>query len=221
MLLKLHNVLSPQDIEVVRATLDSAEFIDGAASGKASLKHNLQSAQGNPGMQEATRKIVGALSARQEFQVYALPRQINLVFNRYDVGMHYKAHMDAALMGGANRQPMRADVSFTVFLSDPSEYEGGELVIRTPLGEIRAKDAAGNAVVYPANMLHEVVPVTSGSRVAAIGWVQSLLRHGYQRELFVDLEQLRQDIAREHPDSPYQERVDRIKENLMRAWSEL
>lgn len=221
MLLKLHNALSPQDLAAIRMALDSVQFVDGAVSGKGSLKNNLQSAQGNPGLQEATRKIVGAITSRQEFQAYALPRQVNMIFNRYESGMFYKTHMDAALMGGADRQPMRSDISFTLFISEPTEYEGGELVIQTPLGEIRAKDAAGNAVVYPSNMLHQVEPVTGGARVAAVGWVQSLMRHSYQREMLFDIERLRLDIARDHPDSAYQERVDRIKENLMRAWAEL
>lgn len=221
MLLKLQNALLPEDLAAVRSAVESAQLVDGSVSGKATLKQNLQSAQGNPGLQEATGRVVRSLASRKEFQAYALPRQFNVVFNRYDTGMHYKAHMDAALMGTGDRQPMRSDISFTLFLSEPTEYEGGELVVSSPLGEIRAKDAAGNAVVYPANMLHRVEPVTGGVRLAAIGWIQSVLRHGYQREIMFEIERLRWDISRDHPDSDYQERVDRIKENLMRSWVEV
>ena len=221
MFLKLRNVFAPQDLAELRKVVEASQLVDGSASGKATLKQNLQSAQGNPGLEDATRKVIAALSARPEFQAFTLPRQINMVFNRYDTGMFYKTHMDAALMGGMNRQPMRSDLSFTLFLSDPSEYEGGELVIQTPLGEARAKEEAGNAIVYPANMLHEVQPVTGGSRLAAIGWIQSLLRDAEKRLVMFDLERLRLDIARDHPDSSYQERLDRIKENLMRSWAEL
>lgn len=221
MFLTLHNALPPQDLAEIRRILEATQFIDGAASGKASLKHNLQSPQGNPGLEQATHKILGTISGRAEFQAFALPRQITLIFNRYDSGMFYKTHMDSALMGGLGRQPLRADLSFTLFLSEPNEYEGGELVVQSPLGEIRVKEAAGNALVYPSNMLHRVEPVTSGVRLAAVGWIQSLLRDHGQRDLMFDLEQLRQDIQREHPDSSFQERLDRIKENLMRAWAEL
>ena len=221
MLLKLNNVMLPSDLGEIRKLLDQTEFIDGAASGRASLKNNLQSPQGNPGLEQATQTVLRALGARQEFQAFTLPRQITLIFNRYDSGMFYKDHMDAALMGGLNRQPLRSDLAFTIFLNDPGEYEGGELVIRSPLGEIRVKDVAGNGVVYPATMLHRVETVASGARLAAVGWIQSVVREASQRELLFELESVRRDVMQALPDSPHQERLDRIKENLIRAWAEV
>ena len=129
--------------------------------------------------------------------------------------------MDAALIGGMSRQPLRSDVSFTLFLNAPEEYEGGELVVENPAAELRFKEAAGSAVVYPSNMLHHVEEVTRGQRLAAVGWIQSLVRDPGQRQLLYDLEQVRHDIVEALPDSAYQERLDRIKENLVRSWAEV
>ena len=220
-MLKLHDALLPSDLAELRHILAKSQLIQGAASGKASLKNNLQSAQGNPGLERATQKVVGALMNRRQFTSYTLPRQVTLMFNRYDVGMFYKSHMDAALMGGLNRQPLRADVSFTLFLNDPADYDGGELVIQNPGGALRFKETAGTVVVYPANMLHNVEEVTRGHRLAAVGWAQSMVREASRRELLYDLDQVRHDIVSELPDSLHQERLDRIKENLVRAWAEV
>ena len=221
MMLKLRNALSPEDLAQIRKDLAATQMQDGAVSGKASLKNNLQSPHGNPAMQKATQAIVQALSRQPEFTAYAVPKQMTVVFNRYDVGMHYKTHMDAALMGGLNRQPLRSDLSFTLFLSEPTEYGGGDLVLESPWGEVRVKEPAGTAFVYPSNMLHRVENVTEGSRMAAIGWVQSMFRDQAQREILFDIFKLRADLVSQYPDSEYQERVDRIRENLVRAWAEV
>ncbi len=221
MLLRVNNLLLPSDIASLREQIASAEFVDGSVSGKPALKNNLQSLQGNPGLEQASDKIIRSLMNRQEFKIYAMPKHVSLVFNRYDEGMDYKDHMDSAIMGGPRREPFRADLSLTLFLSEPVDYEGGELVIQSPLGEVRIKEAAGTAIVYPSTMIHRVEVITKGIRWAAIGWIQSMLREGPQRELLFELEQLRHDLVRDYPDSPYQVRVDRIKENLLRFWTEL
>ena len=221
MFLKLHETLASDDLAAIRRVLESADLVDGTATGKATLKRNLQSPQGNPGLEDVTRQVVDAVTGRQEFHAYAAPQRVTVTFNRYDTGMQYKTHMDAAVMGDMGGKPMRTDLSFTLFLSEPADYEGGELAVETSLGEVRLKEAAGTAVVYPANMLHRIEPVTAGARLAAIGWVQSVLRHGYQRELMLDLYRLRAEIARDHPDSRYHERINRIKGNLMRSWAEI
>ena len=221
MMLTLRNALSPDDLARIRKDLAATQMQDGAVSGKASLKRNLQSPHGNPAMQKATQAVVQALGRQPEFAAYAVPKQMTVVFNRYDEGMHYKTHMDAALMGGLNRQPLRSDLSFTLFLSEPSEYGGGDLVLESPWGEVRVEAPAGTAFVYPSNMLHRVETVTEGSRLAAIGWVQSMFRDQVQREILLDVYKLRADLVSQFPDSDYQERVDRIRENLVRAWAEV
>lgn len=221
MMLKLPQVLTPDVLANVRQQLEAARLQDGTISGKASLKRNLQSAQGNPGLEQPTQIVIQALTTQPDFKAFAVPKQITVVFNRYDTGMYYKNHMDAALMGGLRRQPLRSDLSFTLFLSDPADYGGGELVLQSPWGEVRCKEPAGSAVVYPSNMIHRVESVTEGYRIAAIGWVQSMFRDQAQRDILFDLHQLRRDIAAAAPDSPQQERMDRIMENLMRLWAEV
>ena len=221
MLIKFPQVLNSGELAEVRRQIDAARLSDGAISGKASLKKNLQSAQGNPGLEKPTQTIIQALTTQPDFKAYSVPKQITVVFNRYETGMYYKNHMDAALMGGLRRQPLRSDLSFTLFLSEPSEYGGGDLVLQSAWGDVRVKEPAGTAFVYPSNMIHRVETVTDGVRLAAIGWVQSMFRDQAQRELLMDLHYLRRDIVRAAPDSPQQERIDRIMENLMRLWAEV
>ena len=221
MLLKLHGVLSPAEVAEVRRIVEAATFVDGAVSGKATLKKNLQAARGTEEFTAAIQKVVGALTANGEFKNYAVPKQVTLEFNRYDPGMFYKNHMDAPLMGGIRNQPMRADLAFTVFLTDPRTYDGGEFVLQTPYGEQRIKETAGNAIVYPANMIHRVEPVTSGTRWAAVGWIQSMVRDDARREILAEIMALREKVVAAFPDSELQERFDRLHGNLVRLWAEV
>lgn len=221
MILRLPQVLRPEEAVALRGTLEQGEMIDGTVSGKSSLKNNLQSTQGNPGMEQATQAVLRALMGREDVQSYAAPRQITMVFNRYDAGMFYKNHMDAALMGGMQRQPLRTDLSFTLFLSEPTSYQGGELVVETANGELALKGGAGDAVLYPSNMIHRVETITGGSRWAAVGWIQSLFRDPEQRAILFDIYKLRGEIGKIAPDSRLQEQTDRIRENLVRRWAEV
>src|SRR5690606_18221650 len=111
-----------------------------------------------PEVQQAMERMTRLLLADRRFTSFSHPRQLTMLFNRYEPGMFYKDHMDAALTGNARGQPLRTDLSFTVFLSDPEEYEGGEFVIRTGFGNLTVKEPAGNAICYPSNMLHRVEP---------------------------------------------------------------
>lgn len=220
-MLRLEGLLNSAQIAEVRGIVEKAHFIDGAVSGKASLKKNLQVERKGPEFDAAIRIIVGALMAREDFKNYALPKQITLEFNRYDPGMYYKAHMDSALMGGVRGQPMRTDLSFTVYLTDPSTYKGGEFVLQTPFGQERVREPAGNAIIYPSNMLHWVEPVEDGSRWAAIGWIQSMLRDESQRQIMREIDSLRALVIKSFPDSEMQERFDRLHSNLLRYWAEV
>jgi len=221
MLLKLENVLNPSEVADVRRIVEAAKFVDGAVSGKATLKKNLQAARGTEEFGTAIQKVIGALMARQEFKDYAVPKQITLEFNRYDPGMFYKNHMDAPLMGGLRSQPIRSDLSFTVFLTDPRTYDGGEFVLQTPYGEQRVKEDAGNAIVYPSSMIHRVDPVQSGTRCAAVGWIQSMLRNQAEREIHYEVSSLREKVVAAFPDSELQERFDHLQGNLLRLWAEV
>ena len=218
---KIEGLLNEDQIAEVRGIIGQAKFIDGAVSGKASLKKNLQVERSGPQFDSAIRMVVGALMKREDFKNYALPKQITLEFNRYDPGMYYKAHMDAALMGGVRGQPMRTDLSFTVYLSAPESYRGGEFVLQTAYGQERIKGKAGDVIVYPSNMLHWIEPVEEGSRWAAIGWIQSMLRHESQRDIMREVDALRGLAVAAFPDSEMQERFDRLRNNLLRFWAEV
>jgi PKHD-type hydroxylase len=221
MLLKLSEVLSESEVAEVRGIVEQANFIDGTVSGKGTLKKNLQMDRGGPAANRSVQMIVKKLMARADFTAYASPKQITMEFNRYEPGMYYKNHMDAAVMGGLHGQPMRSDLSFTVFLTDPDSYQGGEFVLQSPYGEERIKGAAGDAIVYPSNMIHRVEPIESGARWAAIGWIQSMLRGDAERQIIHEVLTLREEVVRAFPDSEYQERFDRLHGNLMRLWAEV
>ena len=220
-MLRLEGLLNSAQIAEVRSIVEKAHFIDGAVSGKASLKKNLQVERKGPEFDAAIRVIVGALMAREDFKNYALPKQITMEFNRYDPGMYYKAHMDSALMGGVRGQPMRTDLSFTVYLRVPDTHRGGAFVPPTPCGQERVREPAGNAIIYPCNMLHWVEPVEDGSRWAAIGWIQSMLRDESQRQIMREIDSLKALAVKSFPDSEMQERFDRLHSNLLRYWAEV
>ena len=221
MLLNLKGVLSDAQVSDLRRTIEQANFVDGSVSGKATLKKNLQMDRNSPVINQAVQVVIKALTANPEFAAYASPKQITMEFNRYEPGMYYKNHMDAAVMGGPRSQPMRADLSFTVFLTDPDSYQGGEFVLQSPYGEERVKGAAGDAIVYPSNMIPRVEPIESGARWAAIGWIQSMLRGDAERQIIHEVLTLREEVVRAFPDSEYQERFDRLYGNLMRLWAEV
>jgi PKHD-type hydroxylase len=221
MLIKISKLLSDQDLARVRDVLEGAQFAEGSMTGKKILKKNLQAVGASPGHNDAIQSIVAAFMRRREFTSYAIPKQIFLMFNRYDMGMEYKDHIDAALMGGGNRPMLRADVAVTVFLTDPDGYQGGEFVLQSPFGEIRIKEAAGDAIAYPSTMLHRVEPVTEGSRWACVGWAQSLVQDASQRLIIHELDQLRYSLTADLPDSPYPEKLARTYQNLLRMWAEV
>lgn len=221
MLIRISKLLSAADLGRIRAALETAQFAEGTMTGKKSLKRNLQAVQSSPGINDATKTIVGALMRRREFTSYVIPKQVFMMFNRYDVGMEYKDHMDAALMGGGERPALRSDVSVTVFLTDPDSYQGGEFVLQSPFGELRIKEPAGHAIAYASNMLHRVDPITEGSRWACVGWAQSFVQDSNQRLIIHELDQLRYDLTAELPDSPYPEKLARTYQNLLRMWAEV
>jgi PKHD-type hydroxylase len=221
MMLQLDDVLTKAEVARVRETLERAPFESGTVSGKKALKNNLQADKSNPEVQVATRAVLNRMFGRPEFTGFAMPKNCLLMFNRYDVGMTYKDHMDAALMGPSQSQALRADLSFTVFLTEPEEYEGGEFVLQSPFGEQRIKQPAGSFMCYPSDMLHRVDPVTAGTRWAAVGWIQSFLRDPRERALVAHLEDLRRRLVQDFPDSAYPEEFAEIHQNLLRMWAEV
>ena len=151
------------------------------------------------------------------FRLAVRPKALTpLLFSRYETGMHYGSHVDDALMGG-----MRTDVSFTLFLSAPKSYAGGELTIESASGEDSFKLDAGSLVAYPATSLHHVADVTRGTRLAAVGWARSFIRDPARRELLFDLDTARRQLFAREGKSAEFDLVSRSLANLLRMWAEV
>lgn len=222
MILTLPNFLTPAQVAEARQIIERVELGDGRATGSARLKLNRQSGGLAPGLEPAQKLIHDAIQSNIEFSVFALPRSYRIFFNRYDPGMYYKTHMDQSLMGLGTPNLMRTDLSFTVFLTDPADYEGGEFRLLSPFGEQRLKHPAGTVICYPSDMLHEVLPVTRGSRLSAIGWIQSLMPDPRHRELFRAFDHVARDMLKLLPEpEPFRERLGHVREGLLRHWSDV
>ena len=221
MLIIIDNLLDASDLATLRSWLSEASFEDGRATagGAARLvKNNNQVNDEDPKLDEMARLIEKRLWRDGLFMAAAQPKEIlEPLFSRYTPGMGYGTHMDNALM-----QDVRVDMSITVFLSEPSDYDGGELVIDFPTGERTIKLAAGSAVLYPTSALHRVAEVTRGTRLAAVTWIRSLVRDAAKREMLLDLKQARQALSeRKQPD--LQVAIDLVSKtytNLLRHWME-
>jgi len=216
------DVISPNIIDDVTGTLDAADFQDGRATAgwhARLVKHNEQTQGGEP-VRAAGLAVETALRENALFRMAALPRRVRpVMFNRYRPGMAYGSHLDDATMG--EDDPMRTDISVTVFLSDPDTYQGGELVIETSGGEEAYKLAAGSAILYPATTLHRVEPVREGERRAAITWVQSLVRDPGQREILFDLDTARRQVFEREEKSAAFDLISKSYSNLLRHWAEV
>jgi PKHD-type hydroxylase len=213
------NVLSAAEIATVNAVLERARFVDGKATAgfaARTVKSNRQ-AQGSDRSLETIRKLIAErVLASEVFRLAARPKTLGrLLFSRYEKGMHYGAHVDDALMEG-----MRTDVAFTLFLSEPASYAGGELAIESPAGEETFKLAAGALVAYPATSLHRVQAVTRGSRLAAVGWARSFVRDAARRELLFDLDTARHQMFAHDGKSAQFDLVSKSLANLLRMWAE-
>jgi PKHD-type hydroxylase len=216
MILSIADVLSQSDVAEITAALAGVSFVDGkATAGWAArlVKANLQ-AEAGPRLEKISRLIETRLAAHAVFTLAVRPKIIlGPLFSRYDAGHAYGAHVDDALMDG-----VRTDCSFTLFLSPPETYEGGELIIATSAGEDAYKLGAGSLVTYPATSLHSVAPVTEGVRLAAVGWVRSLIRDAAQRELLFDLETARRRLFDREGKNEDGDLLAKCAANLMRMW---
>jgi PKHD-type hydroxylase len=216
----LHDLLSADEIARIRESLQRVSFRDGrvtAGPAAREVKHNEQADGGNPEVAALARLVKMAVERHPAFNALVRPvRWSNLMFSRYVTGHRYGLHTDDASMYDEHGWPLRTDVSFTVFLSGLDEYQGGALRFVSATGENTFRPAAGSAVVYPTGVLHEVTPVTSGIRLACVGWVQSLIRRADQRELLYDLERARRDLN----SAQAQLLLDKSIGNLLRMWGE-
>ena len=226
MLVTIEGLLGPDEVERARTVLAGAPWGDGrvtAGHQSAQVKHNLQLPEECAAAQELGRMVLEALGRSALFITAALPlRVFPPLFNRYDPGMTFGAHVDNAMRQvRGSGHTIRTDISCTLFLSDPESYDGGELVVQDTYGEQRVKLAAGSAVIYPATSLHRVEPVTRGSRVASFFWMQSMVRDGMRRRLLFDLDMaingLRADVPGQHPSVVS---LTGVYHNLLRQWAD-
>ncbi len=225
MLLQIPRLFSPDEVRQMRAALESADWEDGRATAghrAASVKSNRQLALADPLAKQLGDLILERLSRTPLFIAGALPlRILPPRFNRYESGGTYGDHVDNAIFpipGTALR--LRTDISTTIFLSDPDDYDGGELIVSDTFGDKSVKLPAGDAIVYPGSSLHRVTPVTRGTRFAAFFWTQSLVRDDQQRRMLFDLDCAIQQLTADHPGHPSLDGFTGIYHNLMRSWSE-
>jgi PKHD-type hydroxylase len=224
-LLQVPKVIDAGELARVRAKLASAAWVDGnVTSGyqSAQAKKNEQLAEDSPVARELGELVLAGLARNQLFFSAALPKQVfPPLFNRYGAGMTFGSHVDAAIRTHAgSRLRMRTDLSATLFLSAPEEYDGGELVVEDNYGTHNVKLAAGDMVLYPATSLHRVTPVTRGARMASFFWIQSMVRDDAQRTLLFDLDMSIVRLTRDHPQHPGLVSLVGVYHNLLRMWAE-
>jgi PKHD-type hydroxylase len=225
MLLHIPRVLTESQIACGRALLEQAKWVDGRATAghlSARAKHNLQVAEGTPEARELGEVVVTALERTPLFMSAALPlRVFPPLFNRYEPGMTFGAHVDNAIRQVAGSPlRVRADLSATLFLSAPEEYDGGDLVVDDTYGAHSVKLPAGDLILYPATSLHRVQPVTRGVRLASIFWVQSMVRDDGERGLLFDLDMAIGQVSEAQPDHPGVVALTSCYHNLLRRWAD-
>lgn len=224
MLLSIRSLLNPAQLDKIHQVLAEAEFVDGRLSAgfaAARVKQNQEMRQDPKRTELLGRILMSSLGHNETFRFAVLPHRVaDPIIARYQPGMTYGDHVDDPIMGSSGPR-FRTDVSMTIFLNPPEDYDGGELVIRTSFGEREVKLSAGDAVIYPSSSLHRVAEVTRGQRTVALTWIQSYVRDPARRELLFELNLAREHLLREAATDENTGRVDRSYANLVRMWSEL
>ena len=223
MLLHIPGVLGASDVLAMRAQLAQAPWTDGLATVGAlgaTVKRNRQVPGDSPAGRALAQAVEQAVRQQPLFISAALPRHVlPPLFNRYEGGETYGLHVDGAIRQAGDAM-LRADLSCTLFLSAPDDYEGGELVIVDTYGTHEVKLPAGDAVLYPANSLHQVNPVTRGLRLASFFWVQSLVRDDARRAMLFELDQTNQSLLRKLGNCPETLALTNQYHNLLRMWAD-
>jgi PKHD-type hydroxylase len=231
MLLTIDNLLTPDQIHQARTKLATAEWVDGritAGYQAQEVKRNAQVREGTPAANELGELVLAALARSPRFMAAALPlRVFPPMFNSYAGGQTFGTHVDTAIRQlTTTAQRIRTDLSATLFLTDPTDYDGGELIVEDNYGEKSVKLPAGSMVLYPATSLHRVEPVTRGNRVSSFFWIQSMIRQDAHRTLLFDLDTSIQRLAAS-PNAQSPEikqtsvQLTGVYHNLLRQWSEM
>jgi len=223
MLLEIPSVLSHVQLNQVKLLIEKGNFTEGKLSaGMAAkkVKNNEELAHDAKLFDQLNNIVMSSLVQNALYQSAVLPLKVATpYYARYRKGMTYGDHVDDPVMGPPQGR-YRSDVSTTIFLNAPDEYEGGEIIIRTPYGKHAVKLPAGYAVIYPSSSLHHVVEVTSGERLVAVSWAQSMVRESHKRELLYTLNQAREKLLQKSPDFQETKQVDITYANLMRMWAD-
>jgi PKHD-type hydroxylase len=225
MLLPISDVLTPEQVALARNILEKADWIDGrvtAGHQSARAKDNAQLAEDSPAARQLGEMVLSALGGNALFISAALPlRVFPPLFNRYTGGQSFGTHVDNAirqLPGTGHR--IRTDLSATLFLASPDDYDGGELIVEDTYGIQTVKLQAGHMILYPATSLHRVRPVTRGARIASFFWIQSMIRDDGERTLLFDLDTAIQRLNVDHADHPSAVQMTGVYHNLLRRWAE-
>jgi len=221
-MIEINKLLTADELKGISTLVSNASWNPGAHSAGANAekqKNNQEMDQSCASWETINALVVGRLYQHPQFQNAALPSKVSAAFiSRYTNGMSYGPHIDNPVMGTPGAQ-YRSDIACTIFLSEPDDYEGGELNIHTDFGPVKVKLNAGSAVVYPASSVHEVLPVTSGKRIVCALWAQSLIADAHQREILAELADARAALQLRLPDAQVTQSVDHAYLNLIRMWA--
>ena len=222
MLLAIPGVFTPAEIDRFRALAASEAFVDGAVSAgllaKRGVKRNEELSGKAEHRNEFNQMALAALYRNEIVQLAAMPKRIQTpVLSRYRQGMRYGNHVDMPLMG--RFEPIRLDLSITVFLSPPETYDGGELVLETGYGEKAVKLRPGDGILYPTTMLHRVAEVKRGERLAVVTWMQSMVPEPDRRQMLYELAKVTQWACDLAPDSAEYQSLANVRANLVRMWA--
>lgn len=219
MIRHIRNVLRSDEVARLIALAQNMTFVDGRATNPdTSVKNNLQLAHNDPASAEPGVIVRDALFRHADVRAFALPKQLaRPTLARYEPGMNYGWHVDEALF--PSTPPMRSDLSCTIWLAPPQDYDGGELVVQLGEQSLSFKGEAGDAVLYPSTTIHQVAPVTRGRRLVAITWLQSWIADAQQRELLLQIDELRARELGGTKDARTLVLLESLRTNLFRMWS--
>lgn len=224
MLIQIKDVLNREQLAIAHELIAGGRFTDGSHSaGMAAqrVKHNNELSLPAAKMTELNNLVMGSLVKHPVYRSAAMPLKVAApYYARYAPGMTYGNHVDDPIMG-QGAELYRSDLSVTIFLNEPADYDGGELTIQTAFGDQQVKLPAGDAVLYPSSSIHRVAEVTRGERLVAVSWIQSVVREPERRALLHDLNQARETLLQEQPDAQVTAQVNHSYINLVRMWSEL
>jgi PKHD-type hydroxylase len=227
-LVHIPEVLTPDQVRRCREVMVQTEWVDGrgtAGHQSSKVKRNLQLPEGSPEARELGQMVLAALNRNPLFTSAVLPKTVfPPLFNRYDADgdMHFGSHVDNAIRTDpVSGIRIRTDVSSTLFLSAPEDYDGGELVVEDTYGTHAVKLPAGDMIAYPATSVHHVTPVTRGSRIASFFWTQSMIGDGTRRAMLFDLDMSIIRLSADHPEHPSVVSLTALYHNLLRQWAEV